>query len=45
MNWIEAIFHYAPDHGNGMAEALFLLASIVAIVVAIVRSLRRNVAH
>jgi len=42
MKWLEAIFHYSPDHGDGSAEALFLMATVVAIVTAIARSLRRN---
>jgi hypothetical protein len=45
MNWLEAIFHYAPDQGNGIAEALFLLASIVVIAMVTVRKLHRNAAR
>jgi hypothetical protein len=45
MNWLEVIFHYAPDQGNGMAKALFLLASIVGIVTATVRKMRGNAAR
>ncbi|HXR61988.1 MAG TPA: hypothetical protein VN720_00420 [Rudaea sp.] len=32
MNWLEAIFHHAPDGGDGSAEALLLLAVFVAVV-------------
>jgi len=44
MNWLEAIFHYAPDHGDGSAEALLLLVVFVAVVASKVRGLRRNAA-
>lgn len=41
MNWLEAIFHYAPDSGDGSAETLLLL-SVFAALVARVVGLRRN---
>jgi hypothetical protein len=41
MNWLEAIFHYAPDSGDGSAETLLLLALFVVVVARIV-GLRRN---
>jgi len=41
MSWLEAIFHYAPDSGDGSAETLLLLAVCIA-VVAKARGLRRK---
>jgi hypothetical protein len=41
MNWLEAIFHCAPDNGDGSAETLLLLA-VVGLVVARVVGLRRR---
>jgi hypothetical protein len=32
MTWLETIFRYAPDGGNGSAEALLLLALMIAFV-------------
>jgi hypothetical protein len=32
MNWLETIFHYAPDGGSGLAEALLVL--VIACLVA-----------
>lgn len=41
MNWLEAIFHHAPDGGDGSAETLLLLV-VFAGVVARLAGLRRH---
>ncbi len=41
MNWLEAIFHYAPDHGNGSAEALLIVLAAI-IIAATPRNRRRG---
>jgi hypothetical protein len=42
MNFIERLFHIAPDDGSGTLEAAFVLvACLVPVGVAIVRHLRR----
>jgi hypothetical protein len=42
MNFIESIFHLAPDHGNGLLEAGIVLAcfAAVSLVVTIFRRKR-----
>ncbi len=39
MDFIERIFHWSPDHGNGMLEALiFASVLVVPVVFALVRA-------
>lgn len=42
MNFIESIFHLAPDHGSGLLEAGILLAgfTVVSLVVTLFRRRR-----
>jgi hypothetical protein len=41
MNFIEQLFHIAPDGGNGMTELSFFIAIVSAIALVLWRHIRR----
>jgi hypothetical protein len=39
VDWVEKVFHVAPDQGNGVLETLLLVAIVVVVMTLTVRAL------